>query len=64
MIYSVFLLVFVSLFAKPTQMAAPYWVSVAVVLLMTVTNGVTVTNIETTIEPHKLAPIVQDILNR
>ncbi|XP_014186961.1 uncharacterized protein LOC102298129 [Haplochromis burtoni] len=39
-------------------MAASYWVIVAVVLLMTVTNGATA------IETHQLAPIVQDILNR
>nr|XP_024658414.1 uncharacterized protein LOC101468127 [Maylandia zebra] len=39
-------------------MAAPYWVSVAVLVLMTVTNG------ETVIDPNQLAPIVQDILNR
>ncbi|CAI5678948.1 unnamed protein product [Oreochromis niloticus] len=38
-------------------MAAPYWVSVAVVL-MTIRNGVTA------IHPNQLAPIVQDILNR
>nr|XP_024658708.1 uncharacterized protein LOC112435048 [Maylandia zebra] len=40
------------------MMAAPYWVSVAVLVLMTVTNG------ETVIDPNQLAPIVQDILNR
>ncbi|KAL3995796.1 DNA excision repair protein ERCC-4 [Sarotherodon galilaeus] len=39
-------------------MAAPYWVSVAVLVLMTVTNG------ETVIDPNQLAPIVQQILNR
>lgn len=39
-------------------MAAPYWVSVAVVVLMTVRNGVTA------IDQHQLAPIVQEILNR
>lgn len=39
-------------------MAAPYWVSVVVVFLMTVRNGVTV------IDPNNLAPIVQEILNR
>ncbi|XP_026025158.1 uncharacterized protein LOC113023365 [Astatotilapia calliptera] len=40
------------------MMAAPYWVSVAVLVLITVTNG------ETVIDPHQLAPIVDDILNR
>lgn len=39
-------------------MAAPYWVSVAVLVLMTVRNG------ETVIDPNQLEPIVQDILNR
>ncbi|XP_076741424.1 uncharacterized protein LOC101473357 isoform X2 [Maylandia zebra] len=39
-------------------MAASYWVIVAVVLLMTATNGATA------IETHELAPIVQNILNR
>ncbi|XP_026027993.1 uncharacterized protein LOC113024842 isoform X2 [Astatotilapia calliptera] len=39
-------------------MAGPYWVSVAVLVLMTVRNG------ETVIDPNQLAPIVQDILNR
>ncbi|XP_019215887.1 uncharacterized protein LOC109202575 isoform X2 [Oreochromis niloticus] len=39
-------------------MAGPYWVSVAVVVLMIVTNG------ETVIDPNQLAPIVQEILNK
>ncbi|XP_039469458.1 uncharacterized protein LOC116319576 [Oreochromis aureus] len=39
-------------------MAAPYWVFVAVVVLMTVRNG------ETVIDPNNLAPIVEEILNR
>ncbi|XP_039469802.1 uncharacterized protein LOC120440718 [Oreochromis aureus] len=45
-------------------MAGPYWVSVAVVVLMTVRNGATVTNDETVIDQHQLAPIVEEILKR
>ncbi|CAI5678935.1 unnamed protein product [Oreochromis niloticus] len=46
------------LWAAAVKMAGPYWVSVAVVVLMTVRNG------ETVIDPNQLAPIVQEILNR